>query len=339
MVGFHGLFLSCNEPINETHWCGVCDKCAFVYLLLSAFLSQLEVWAIFHGRDMLSDDRMVGTFLSLIGAGAGAGGAIEGVSSAGNGNDSGSHNSGSGGNSNGSGNSNGAVSVAAGVASMSKPFECVGTSGETKAAVELTLGLMMTAMLKSSSSSSCLQANEIPNSNGNNPNSNGNGNGNGVPLLLQPSQNTESAKSILITDLPHPPHQHDYQAGGLGLKETHPESDTHPDTSTDNNCHDSYPCHPDTDQQSSSVSCSDQLNLSFSAPAPPPAPVPVVLEALCRHMDLSTRHLPVYAGLPLERRFAAMLNKWIEPTLDADATAADEMDTYPADERNADCTP
>ena len=46
--------LSCNEPLgqNSSRWCAQCEKCAFVYALLAAFLDPPEVWAVF-GEDML----------------------------------------------------------------------------------------------------------------------------------------------------------------------------------------------------------------------------------------------------------------------------------------------
>jgi hypothetical protein len=68
-----------------------------VCLILSAFLPPAEVRAVFHGRDLLGDEHLSGTFLSLVGL-----------------------------------SSNG-----------SKPFECVGTSSETRAAVELTVSMLM----------------------------------------------------------------------------------------------------------------------------------------------------------------------------------------------------
>lgn len=48
---FLPLFLSCNEPLPGLRWCMDCDKCFFVYLLLSAFLSPTTVHAIF-GTDL-----------------------------------------------------------------------------------------------------------------------------------------------------------------------------------------------------------------------------------------------------------------------------------------------
>ena len=64
---FHNLFISCNEVVNVTEWCCKCEKCAFVYIILSAFLPPPQVQAVFHGRDLFSDESMSRTFLSLVG--------------------------------------------------------------------------------------------------------------------------------------------------------------------------------------------------------------------------------------------------------------------------------
>ena len=64
---FHELFISCNEVVNVTEWCCKCEKCAFVYVILSAFLPPAEVQAVFHGRDLFSDKSLRKTFLSLVG--------------------------------------------------------------------------------------------------------------------------------------------------------------------------------------------------------------------------------------------------------------------------------
>jgi len=73
------------------NWCTKCEKCAFIYLLLSAWLNPIDVSNIF-GVNMFEDKNNIETFLRLIGA--------EG---------------------------------------RMKPFECVGTFNEAKAAFHLTL--------------------------------------------------------------------------------------------------------------------------------------------------------------------------------------------------------
>ncbi len=64
---FHEHFISCNEVVNSTEWCCKCDKCAFVYIILSGFLTPREVQSVFHGKDLLSDWDMCDKFLSLVG--------------------------------------------------------------------------------------------------------------------------------------------------------------------------------------------------------------------------------------------------------------------------------
>jgi UDP-N-acetyl-alpha-D-muramoyl-L-alanyl-L-glutamate epimerase len=77
LVPFHSIFLSCNDPIVETScassgdlerkgWCNSCEKCVFVFLLLSAFLSPPQVQAIF-GADLLSVPALETMFLAVLG--------------------------------------------------------------------------------------------------------------------------------------------------------------------------------------------------------------------------------------------------------------------------------
>ena len=89
---FHGIFLSCNEPVDATRWCSRCEKCAFVFLLMSAFLPPPCVRGVF-GDDLFQKECLTDTFKALVGK------ADDGKEM--------------------------------------KPFECVGTITETKAAVEL----------------------------------------------------------------------------------------------------------------------------------------------------------------------------------------------------------
>lgn len=62
--------LSCNEPLgdNSSRWCAQCEKCAFVYALLAAFVDPPEVWAVF-GEDLLQmSGATMQRFEELIGA-------------------------------------------------------------------------------------------------------------------------------------------------------------------------------------------------------------------------------------------------------------------------------
>jgi hypothetical protein len=65
---FLPLFISCNEPINHCEWCKKCEKCAFIFLLLSAWLPPTDVKAVFGSVNMLANQRLTETFLSLMGA-------------------------------------------------------------------------------------------------------------------------------------------------------------------------------------------------------------------------------------------------------------------------------
>ena len=53
--------------VNETEWCCKCEKCAFVFIILSAFLPPQEVEAVFHGHNLFKNKDMNHTFISLVG--------------------------------------------------------------------------------------------------------------------------------------------------------------------------------------------------------------------------------------------------------------------------------
>ena len=74
---YHASFRSCNKAFYTerarrfAHWCGQCDKCAFVDLILSPFLPAGELRRIFAvAGEPLDDPALKPTFLSLLGAGA-----------------------------------------------------------------------------------------------------------------------------------------------------------------------------------------------------------------------------------------------------------------------------
>ena len=62
------VFRSCNLRLGTTKWCLDCPKCAFVFLMLSAFVDGAQVSEVF-GADLLSDSGHVQTFLDLCGLG------------------------------------------------------------------------------------------------------------------------------------------------------------------------------------------------------------------------------------------------------------------------------
>jgi hypothetical protein len=74
MPQYHRAFTSCNaifrlDPGRRAgSWCGECDKCRFVFLVLAPFLDPAALRQIF-GRAMLDDDRQYQGFALLTGTG------------------------------------------------------------------------------------------------------------------------------------------------------------------------------------------------------------------------------------------------------------------------------
>lgn len=72
---YHGVFRSCNrafytDPAQRLdHWCGTCDKCCFIDLVLSPFLAAGELGQIFGGHEPLGTASLEPAFRSLIGVG------------------------------------------------------------------------------------------------------------------------------------------------------------------------------------------------------------------------------------------------------------------------------
>jgi len=65
---YHSVFKSCNVGSKSIpwKWCCHCPKCLFVYIILSAFLSTLELTSIF-GEDLYEKEELLPTFLELLG--------------------------------------------------------------------------------------------------------------------------------------------------------------------------------------------------------------------------------------------------------------------------------
>lgn len=67
-------FSSCNTNFRQNKrkrpksnlWCGSCPKCAFAFLILSAFLSKKKLLKIFK-KDLFNDPKLENTFLELLG--------------------------------------------------------------------------------------------------------------------------------------------------------------------------------------------------------------------------------------------------------------------------------
>ncbi|HEY0717539.1 MAG TPA: hypothetical protein VGD68_07965, partial [Streptosporangiaceae bacterium] len=49
------------------HWCGQCDKCCFIDLILAPFLPAAELARIFDSREPLTDPALTGRFRALLG--------------------------------------------------------------------------------------------------------------------------------------------------------------------------------------------------------------------------------------------------------------------------------
>ncbi|HUP76793.1 MAG TPA: hypothetical protein VM282_27405 [Acidimicrobiales bacterium] len=73
MPQYHRVFRSCNRAFHIDraqrldHWCGVCDKCCFIDLILAPFLAASELDAIFDGREPLQNAALTQQFRTLIG--------------------------------------------------------------------------------------------------------------------------------------------------------------------------------------------------------------------------------------------------------------------------------
>ena len=80
---YHPVFRSCNRAFQIDkakrldHWCGRCDKCCFIDLILAPFLSPDQLGQVFGGREPLTDPdhpdgSLAGRFRTLLGTSAGA---------------------------------------------------------------------------------------------------------------------------------------------------------------------------------------------------------------------------------------------------------------------------
>jgi UDP-N-acetyl-alpha-D-muramoyl-L-alanyl-L-glutamate epimerase len=77
LPGYHGSFRSCNKAFYSDrarrwdHWCGSCDKCCFIDLILAPFLPAAALRQIFApSAEPLDDPGLAGKFRALLGAGA-----------------------------------------------------------------------------------------------------------------------------------------------------------------------------------------------------------------------------------------------------------------------------
>jgi UDP-N-acetyl-alpha-D-muramoyl-L-alanyl-L-glutamate epimerase len=75
---YHHTFRSCNRAFHQDparrldHWCGLCDKCCFVDLVLAPFMERSALAAVFAGDEPLENGANAERFRALLELGAGA---------------------------------------------------------------------------------------------------------------------------------------------------------------------------------------------------------------------------------------------------------------------------
>jgi UDP-N-acetyl-alpha-D-muramoyl-L-alanyl-L-glutamate epimerase len=73
LTRYHRVFRSCNRAFHIDpaarldRWCGRCDKCAFIDLILAPYLPAAELDAIFSGEEPLANPALAPAFRSLLG--------------------------------------------------------------------------------------------------------------------------------------------------------------------------------------------------------------------------------------------------------------------------------
>jgi UDP-N-acetyl-alpha-D-muramoyl-L-alanyl-L-glutamate epimerase len=73
LSAFHRTFRSCNRAFHQDpaqrldRWCGLCDKCCFIDLILAPFLAATELAAIFRGSEPLDNPVNAPRFRALLG--------------------------------------------------------------------------------------------------------------------------------------------------------------------------------------------------------------------------------------------------------------------------------
>jgi hypothetical protein len=73
LTEFHHIFRSCNRSFHQDpaqrldHWCGICDKCCFINLILAPFMDETALRAVFDGSEPLANPDLQDRFLTLLG--------------------------------------------------------------------------------------------------------------------------------------------------------------------------------------------------------------------------------------------------------------------------------
>ena len=77
LPAYHHVFRSCNRAFHQDpagrldHWCGRCDKCCFVDLVLAPFMDRVDLEAVFAGDEPLQQPANEERFRALLGLGPG----------------------------------------------------------------------------------------------------------------------------------------------------------------------------------------------------------------------------------------------------------------------------
>ena len=72
---YHRTFRSCNRAFHLDksrrldHWCGECDKCCFIDLILAPFVPAAALQEVFDGREPLGNPELAPKFRTLLGSG------------------------------------------------------------------------------------------------------------------------------------------------------------------------------------------------------------------------------------------------------------------------------
>jgi UDP-N-acetyl-alpha-D-muramoyl-L-alanyl-L-glutamate epimerase len=73
LTEYHHVFRSCNRAFHQDRsarlgrWCGACDKCCFIDLILAPFMSADELRRVFDGHEPLDDPGLESRFYDLLG--------------------------------------------------------------------------------------------------------------------------------------------------------------------------------------------------------------------------------------------------------------------------------
>ncbi len=76
LARYHHAFRSCNRAFQQDpsrrldHWCGRCDKCCFIDLVLAPYMDRADLDAVFGGAEPLQNPANEAMFRALVGLGA-----------------------------------------------------------------------------------------------------------------------------------------------------------------------------------------------------------------------------------------------------------------------------